>query len=52
MAVKLVTLTISDVALAGMVKAVTVGAVVSARVTVTAALRLEDTFPAASNVHA
>ena len=51
-AVKLVIGTVRLVAVAGMVKAVTVGAVVSERVMVTEALLLVDTLPAASLPHA
>jgi hypothetical protein len=47
-AVKVETGTIRDVDVAGMAKAVTVGAVVSGRVMMTPALLLADTFPAAS----
>ena len=47
-AVKVVMGTVSVVAVAGTVKAVTVGLVVSESVIVTVALLLADTFPAAS----
>jgi hypothetical protein len=51
-AVKLVIDTVSVLAAAGTVNAVTVGAVVSERVIVTEALFLVDTLPAASLAHA
>ncbi len=44
--------TVREVEVGGMAKAVTVGAVVSAKVMVVLALRLADTFPAASLAHA
>ncbi len=47
-AVKLLIATVSEVEVAGMENAVTVGGVVSGRVTVTVALLLVDTLPAAS----
>jgi hypothetical protein len=51
--VKLVIDTVKEVAVAGIVKAETVGAVVSGgRVIVTEALLLADTLPAASFAHA
>ena len=47
-AVRLLTATVSEVAVAGTVKVFTVGAVVSVSVIVTLALLLADTLPAAS----
>ena len=47
-AVRLVTGTEREVAVAGIVKVLTTGAAVSGRVMVTVSERLEDTFPAAS----
>jgi hypothetical protein len=51
-AVKLVIDTVNDADEDGTVKTDTVGAVVSGRVTVTEALLLADTLPAASLAHA
>ena len=43
---------VNELDVAGIVNVVTVGGVASVRVTVTEALRLVETFPAASLVHA
>jgi hypothetical protein len=51
-AVKLSIATVKDVAVDGMLKLPTAGGVVSGSVIVTLALRLAETFPAASFVHA
>ena len=51
-AVKLVIGTVSEADVAGMVNPVTVGATLSASVTVTLALRFAETLPAASLAHA
>ncbi len=51
-AVNEVIATVRELEVAGMVKVVTVGRVVSGRVMVVLALRLVDTLPAASLAHA